>query len=72
MVVDKFLVLSLGWVKLGELVALIVWSDIESGKSLVATDQECTLDDRVVSLAIDRAASKEILPGSLEAGEEAT
>lgn len=30
------------------------------------------MDDRVVGLAIDRAASKEILSGSLEAGEEAT
>ncbi len=38
LVLDESLVLGLAGVKLGEFVALIVRSDIESRKSLVATD----------------------------------
>lgn len=53
LVIEKLLVLSLGGVKLGELVALPVGGDIEGGNSLVTTNQEGTLDDRVVGLAID-------------------
>jgi hypothetical protein len=52
LVVDKLLVLSLGGVELGELVALVVGSDIESGESLLTTDEEGTLDDGLVGLAV--------------------
>ena len=50
-IVDEFLIL--GGIKLGELVAVYIWSNIESRVSLLAADHEGTLDDRVVSHTVD-------------------
>ena len=57
-VVDELLVLLLGGVKLGELVALDIGSDIEGGDSFLATDDESTCDDGVVGLSVDRAGTE--------------
>jgi hypothetical protein len=72
LVVDKLLVFGLGGVELGELVALVVGSDVESGKSLLATNQESTLDDGVVGDTINRGSTEDVLAASLETGEETT
>lgn len=70
LVVDKLLVLLVLWIELGELVALKVWSDIESCSGVVSTDEESALDDAVVGLAVDRRGTKDVLAASLETGEE--
>lgn len=72
LVLEEFLVLGLGGVELGELIGLPIWSDIESGHSLVATDEESTTDDGVVVLAVDGGGTEDVLAGSLKTGEEAT
>lgn len=72
LVVDKLLVLGVLGVELGELVALIVGSDIEGGDSLLATDDESTLEDGVVALAVDGSTTEDVLAASLETGEETT
>ena len=72
LVVDELLVLGLLGVELGELVALVVWGDIESRESLVASDEERTLDNRVVGLAIDGSGTENVLAAGLETGEETT
>lgn len=66
LVLKVLLVLSLGRVKLGELVALVVGGDVENGEVLLAADNESTLDDRVVVLAIDGSAAKQVLARSLK------
>jgi hypothetical protein len=53
LVLDELLVLGVLGVELGELVALVVGSDIESGESILAADKENTLDDGGVGLAKD-------------------
>jgi hypothetical protein len=53
LVLDELLVLSLGGVKLGELVGLPVWGDVESGDGLLSTDEEGTTDDAVVGDTVD-------------------
>jgi hypothetical protein len=68
--VDKLLVLSLGWVKLGEFVALVVGGDIEGRKSLLATDDEGTCNDGVIGGTIDRSTAEDVLAGGLKTGEE--
>lgn len=65
-------VLGLGRVELGELVALIVGSDVEDGLVVITTDDESTLDDGVVGLAEDGSATEEVLAGSLETVVEAS
>jgi hypothetical protein len=72
LVVDELTVLLLGGVELGELVALVVGSDIESGESLLSADNESTLDDGGVGLAVDGAATKQVLAATLKTGEETT
>jgi hypothetical protein len=61
-----------GVVELDELVALVVRSDIEGGKSLLATDQEDTSVDTSVVLSVDTLATKEVLAGSLKTSVETT
>jgi hypothetical protein len=53
LVLDEGLVLGLGGVKLGELVGLPVWGDVESGDGLLSTDEEGTTDDAVVGDTVD-------------------
>lgn len=65
-------VLGLGGVELGELVALIIGSDVKDGDVVVTADDESTLDDGVVVGAVDGGAAEEVLAGSLEAGVKAT
>lgn len=72
LLLKEVLVGSVLGVELLEGVALVVGSDIEDGLELLATDDESTLDDRVVALAIDGGAAEEILAGSLQTGVEAT
>ena len=52
-VVDKLLVLGVGGVELGELVRLDIGGNVECGESLLTADEESTLDDAVVGLAVD-------------------
>jgi hypothetical protein len=72
LLVDELLVLRFGVVKFGELVALIVWCDIESWQSLLATDDKSTLDDRVICDPVNGSTSEDILARSLKTSEEAT
>lgn len=69
---EVLLVLRLGGVKLGEAVALVIGSDIEDREVVLATNDEGTLNDGVVALAVDRGAAKEVLARTLQAGVEAT
>lgn len=71
-VVDKLLVLGLGWVELGELVALVVGSNVECRERLLASDDKGATNDRVVGLSVDRAGSEEVLAAGLKTGEETT
>lgn len=59
-------------VELGELVALVVRGDIESGLGVIATDDEGPLDDGVVGLAVYGSTAEDVLARSLETGEETT
>src|SRR6266536_2882450 len=70
LLVDELLVLRLGGVQLGEFVALVVRSNIESWESVLATDDESALDDRVVLDTVDRSTTEDVLAGSLETSEE--
>jgi hypothetical protein len=71
-VVNELLVLRLGGVKLGELVALVVGSNVEGLESVLATDEESSADDRVVGDTVNRAAAEEVFAAGLETVEEAT
>ena len=51
-VVDELLVLGLGRVEFGELVALVVRRYVECGKRFLSADEECTFDDAVVCHAV--------------------
>jgi SAM-dependent methyltransferase len=46
--------------------------DVESGEVVLTTDDEGTLDDGVVVLAVDGAAAEDVLAGGLETVEETT
>lgn len=70
-VLEVLLVLGLGGVELGELVALVVGSDIEGGEVLLASDDESTLDDGVVVLSVDGSTTEDVLARALKTGEEA-
>jgi hypothetical protein len=72
LLVDELAVLRLGSIKLGELVALVVRSDIEARESILATDEEGTLDDRVVGSAVHGSTAEDVLAGSLKTSEEST
>jgi hypothetical protein len=72
LVLDKGLVLGLGWVELGELVALEVGSDIKGWEGFLATDDEGTLDDRVVGDSVDGCCAEEVFAAGLETIEEST
>lgn len=65
-------VLRVGGVELGELVALVVRSDVKDGLELVATDDESTLDDGVVVLTVHGGTAEHVLAGTLHTGVETT
>lgn len=65
-------VLGVGGVELGELVALVVGSDIENRLELVAADDKGSLNDGVVVLAVHGGATEHILARALHTGVEAT
>lgn len=71
-ILDELSVLRLGGVELDELVALPVGGDVESGNVLLTSDDESTLDDRVVVLAVDGSTSEDVLAGTLETVVETT
>lgn len=64
-------VLRLGGVKLDELVALVVGSDVEDREVLLATDDESTLDNGVVVGTVDGGTAEEVLARSLQTVVEA-
>jgi hypothetical protein len=72
LLVDELLVLRLRSIQLGELVTLKIWCDVKSRKSLLATNDKSTLDDRVILDTIYRSTSKDILTGSLQTSKEST
>jgi len=69
---DVGTVLGLGGVELGKLVALIVGSNVEDREVFLATDNEGTLDDRVVVDSVDGATTEEVLARTLKTVVEAT
>lgn len=64
--------LGVGGVELLEVVALPVGGDVEGGNVLLASDDESTLDDGVVVLAVDGRTSEDVLAGTLKTVVEAT
>lgn len=67
------LAVSLGvGVELGELVALPVGGDVEGSGSVLAADEESTLDSAGVVGTVDTLATEEVLAGSLKTGVETT
>lgn len=71
-VLDEFLVCRVAGVQLGELVAVVVGSDFESGCGFLATDQEYPFDDRGIGFAKDGGTAEDVFAGGFEAGEETT
>lgn len=69
---DKLLVLLASRIELGELVALVIRSDVECWERLVAANKESSLDDGVIGDSIDRGATEEVLAAGLETVEETT
>lgn len=53
LIVNEGSVLRLGGVKLGEFVGFPVWGNIESWESFVTTNQEGTLNGRIIGDSID-------------------
>jgi hypothetical protein len=72
LVFDESLVLGLGWVELGELVALVIGGDIEGWKGFLATNDESTLYDGVIGDSVNRCCAKEVFAASLETVEKST
>lgn len=64
--------LGVSGVELLEVVALPVGGNIEGGNVLLASDDESTLDDGVVVLAVDGRTSEDVLAGTLKTVVEAT
>lgn len=52
LILEESLILWLGWIELDELIAVNIWSDIESWHGLLTTDHESALDDGIVGSAI--------------------
>ena len=71
-ILDELSVLRLGGVELSELVALPVRGDVESRNVLLTSDDESTLDNGVVVLAVDGSTSEDVLAGTLKTVVEAT
>lgn len=69
---DVGLVLGVAGVQLDEVVALVVGSNVEDGLEVVTTDDEGTLNDRVVVLAKDGGAAEEVLARTLQTIVETT
>lgn len=69
---DVGTVLRVGGVELGELVALIVRSDIEDRLELVTADDEGSLNDGVVALTVHGGTAEHVLARALHTGVEAT
>jgi hypothetical protein len=72
LVLEKFLILLLAGVKLGELVALVVGGDVKRWHGFVAADEEGTSDDGVVADAVDGGSAEDVFAGGFETGEETT
>lgn len=51
--------------QLGECVTLSIWGDVKGWKSLLAADEECAGDDRVIALSVNRHATEKVLARSL-------
>lgn len=69
---NVLLVILVGGVELGELVALPVGGHVEGGLVLLAADQEDTTDDVVIVGTVDRLSTEEVLAGSLQTSVETT
>lgn len=69
---DVLPVLLVGVVELGELVALPVGGNVESGLELLAADQEDTTDDVVVVGTVNGLSTEEVLARSLQTSVETT
>src|SRR5882757_4164130 len=57
---DKVLILGLGVVEFGELIALIVWCNVERCRRFLTTDDESTLNDRVICDTVNGSTSEDI------------
>lgn len=70
LVLQKLLVLRLSGVKLDEVVAIIVGSDVKGRESLIATDEKGTSDDGVLVDTVNGGTPKDIFARGFEAVEE--
>jgi hypothetical protein len=70
LVLKELLVFWLGGVQFHEVVALPVWSDVESFQRVLPSDKERSSNDAVVSGAIDRGNTEEVLARGFEPGEQ--
>ncbi len=72
LIIHKLFILRLTGIELREFEALVIGCYVEGWLGLLATDDEGTLDDGVVLLAVNGRGTEDIFAGGFEAGEEAT
>lgn len=72
LIIDKFPIFGFAGIKLGKFVALVVGCDVKGRQSLLATDDEGTLNNGIIFDAVNRGAAKDVLAGPFEAGEKST
>ena len=65
-VFNDLTVLLLGGVKFGELIALVVRTNLKSGGPVLATDKVDTADEAVVVGTINGLSTEEVLAGGLK------
>ena len=71
-VLEESLVIGVVTVQLLELVALPIRSNVEDTNVVLSTDDESTLDDRVVVFAVDGGSTEEVLARTLKTSVEST
>lgn len=72
LVLNERSILRLARIKLGESVTVNIRGDLEGGNVVLATNDESSLDDRVVGLAINGGSSENVLARTLKSVEETT
>lgn len=70
LVIEELPILFLRWIQLGELVALVVWRNIERRQCFLSAHNKGALNDGIVGLSKDGGAAEDVFPGSFETCEE--
>ena len=70
LIIDKLLILRLAGIQFLEFVAFVIRRYVEGWLGFLAADDEGTLDDGVVFLAVDGRGTEDVFAGGFESGEE--